>query len=197
MTDLNDDGVAEVTVPYKLFCAGDVEESVLKIIMRVGGAKVCDAWDNSNRTARRKTVWRGGRVRPVALAAGKPAISRAHPKGQRKGLFRENRGRQAVSLTSSATLPTVAAARSPLRGTASAQTKNLESAVLFRYARARRDSPQPPVAGCEPSALNAPDPSPWIVNRSCVSVNARSPRAHSIVDASRGGLAEQALQYDS
>jgi hypothetical protein len=39
VTDLNNNGVAEVTVPYTLFCGGGVDSNDLKIIMREGSQK--------------------------------------------------------------------------------------------------------------------------------------------------------------
>lgn len=39
-TDLNDDGIVEVTVPYRLTCAGAIEPSKIKIILREGSTKL-------------------------------------------------------------------------------------------------------------------------------------------------------------
>lgn len=39
VTDLDGNGMAEVTVPYKLFCGGGIDAAVLKIIMRQGDQK--------------------------------------------------------------------------------------------------------------------------------------------------------------
>ncbi|UOD28383.1 hypothetical protein INH39_23425 [Massilia violaceinigra] len=39
ITDLDQNGIAEVTVPYKYFCNGGVDSSTLKVIMRQGAQK--------------------------------------------------------------------------------------------------------------------------------------------------------------
>lgn len=40
ITDINGDGKAEVTIPYKLFCGGGVDSSTVKIILREGLLKL-------------------------------------------------------------------------------------------------------------------------------------------------------------
>jgi len=39
VTDINSDGIAEVTVPYKMFCGGGVDSDIIKVIMRQGQDK--------------------------------------------------------------------------------------------------------------------------------------------------------------
>lgn len=39
VTDVNRDGVAEVSVPYKMFCGGGIDAETIKIIMRQGREK--------------------------------------------------------------------------------------------------------------------------------------------------------------
>jgi hypothetical protein len=40
VTDLDGNGVAEVTVPYSIFCGGGVDPAVLKVILRQGDTKL-------------------------------------------------------------------------------------------------------------------------------------------------------------
>ena len=40
ITDINADGKAEVTIPYKLFCGGGIETATVKIILREGALKL-------------------------------------------------------------------------------------------------------------------------------------------------------------
>lgn len=46
VTDLDRNGVAEVTVPYMTFCGGGVDPGVLKIILRQGGTKLALRGEN-------------------------------------------------------------------------------------------------------------------------------------------------------
>lgn len=40
VTDLNGDGKAEVTIPYKLLCGGGIDSYTIKVILREGGNKL-------------------------------------------------------------------------------------------------------------------------------------------------------------
>ncbi|SFU83647.1 M949_RS01915 family surface polysaccharide biosynthesis protein [Pseudoduganella namucuonensis] len=39
-TDLNNDGVTEVSLPYQLFCGGGVDSSTIKVVLREGPTKL-------------------------------------------------------------------------------------------------------------------------------------------------------------
>ncbi|NHZ87786.1 hypothetical protein F2P45_01880 [Massilia sp. CCM 8733] len=87
ITDLDQNGIAEVTVPYKYFCNGGVDSSTLKVIMRQGAQKF--AVRGQTRVVHGDSDFGGELVFDPSLSLKDNAVFKAHLKYIRDKVYIE------------------------------------------------------------------------------------------------------------
>ena len=79
VTDLDRNGMAEVTVSYSMFCGGGVDPSELKVILRQGETKLALRGDTQVKVAEAPVRWEGGANTPdKALSKPENAVFKRH-----------------------------------------------------------------------------------------------------------------------
>ncbi|RSZ59705.1 hypothetical protein HF313_13225 [Massilia atriviolacea] len=89
VTDLDQNGIAEVTVPYKFFCGGGVDSSTLKVIMRQGAQKFA-ARGQTLVGANTESAFGGELVFDPALSLRQNAVFKAHLQSIRDKVYIEH-----------------------------------------------------------------------------------------------------------
>ncbi|WP_374710464.1 M949_RS01915 family surface polysaccharide biosynthesis protein [Massilia pseudoviolaceinigra] len=89
ITDLDNNGVAEVTVPYTMFCSGGVDSSDLKVIMRQGVQKFAMRGRTLTGTEG-GSPYGGEMVFDKSLSLKENAVFKAHLKFIRDKVYIEN-----------------------------------------------------------------------------------------------------------
>ncbi|NRR30329.1 hypothetical protein HSX11_09015 [Oxalobacteraceae bacterium] len=88
VTDLDQNGIAEITVAYKLFCGGGVDPSVLKVILRQGKQKLAIRGQTLIKTRGQPSL--GGEMTPdKALSLPANAVFKQHLEAIRNRVYIE------------------------------------------------------------------------------------------------------------